>query len=80
VVGVLLVALEAVREGGGLTVLVLTQYKALAALFIVIVVLWSFAYNETGEGMSRRGGWMTLVKMGDKVDVDSGIGKMMVGI
>jgi hypothetical protein len=49
-VGVCLIALETIGEGGGLTALALTQYKALTALHVIVIVfiLWSFAGNETG--------------------------------
>jgi hypothetical protein len=61
VVGVLLIALEAVREGGGLTMLMLAQYKVLAALSIVAFVFWSFSCNETRESVSRGGSWTLLI-------------------
>jgi hypothetical protein len=82
VVGVRLIALEAVREGGGLTTLTLAQYKALATLHVVIIffLLWSFASNETRDGMSRRGGRVMLVKMGNEVGADSSMGEMMLGV
>jgi hypothetical protein len=83
VVGVRLVALEAVGEGGGLTALALTQYKTLVILHIVVVVafiLWSFTGNETGKGTGGRGSGAMLVEMGNKVGLNSSMGKTTLSI
>jgi hypothetical protein len=45
VVGVCLIALEAVREGGRLTVLAFAQYKTLVAWHVIIVVFILQYYN-----------------------------------
>jgi hypothetical protein len=82
VVGVRLVALEAVREGGGLTMLVFAQYKALVALHVIVIVfvLWPFTSNETGKVMSRRGGRAALVKMRDKVGTNHSMGEASLSV
>jgi hypothetical protein len=81
-VGVCLVALEAVRVRGGLTALMLAQCKAWTALHVVVVlfVLRPFAGNETGEGASRRGGRATLVEMGDEAGANGGVGEAALGV
>jgi hypothetical protein len=79
-VGVCLVALEAVGEGGGLTALMLAQCNALAALLIIIIVLWSFSSDETREGRCRRGCGAAFVQMGNEAGVDGSMSKVAVGI
>jgi hypothetical protein len=82
VVGVHLVALEAVREGGGLTMLALAQHKALIALRVVVIIfiLQSFTSDETGNGASGRGGRAALVKMGDEAGTNSGMGEATLSV
>jgi hypothetical protein len=82
VVGVRLVALEAVGVRGGLTALMLAQRKALTALRVIVAVfiLGPFAGDETGEGAGRRGGGATLVEVRNKVGADGGMGKAALGI
>jgi hypothetical protein len=82
VVGVCLVALEAVGVRGGLTVLTFAQYRALVALCVIIVVfiLGPFAGNETGDGASRGSGRAALVEVGNKVGADGGMGEMTLGV
>jgi hypothetical protein len=81
-VGVHLVALEAIGEGGGLTALALAQHKALVALRVIIVVfiLGPFAGDETGEGASRGSGGATLVEMGDEAGVDGSMGETTLSV
>jgi hypothetical protein len=81
-VGVHLIALEAVGERGGLTVLVFAQYKALVALHVVVIVfiLRLFTGNETGEVTNGRGGGMALVKVRDEAGMDCGVGEVSLGV
>jgi hypothetical protein len=81
-VGVRLVALEAVGVGGGLTTFALAQHKALVALCVLVIVfiLRPFARDETGEGASRGGSGAALVKMRDEAGTDGGMGKATLSI
>jgi hypothetical protein len=63
-------------------VLVFTQYKALAALHVVVIVfiLRPFTGNETGDGASRRGSGAALVKVGNKAGADGGMGETTLSV
>jgi hypothetical protein len=82
VVGMRLIALEAVGVGGGLTAFALAQRKALTALRVVVAVLilGPFTGDETGEGASRGGSGAALVKMGDKAGANGGMGETTLGV
>jgi hypothetical protein len=82
VVGVHLVALEAVGERGGLTALAFAQYKVLVALHVIVIVfiLRPFTSNETGEVTNGRGGGTALVKVRDKAGIDCGVGEASLGV
>jgi hypothetical protein len=81
-VGVHLVALEAVGVRGGLTALALAQCKTLVTLYVVIVIfiLGPFASNKAREGASRRGSGAALVKEGDEMGANSGVGEMALSV
>jgi hypothetical protein len=77
-----LIALEAVRVGGGPTTLVLAQCEALVTprVAVLVFILWPFTCNETGEGTSGRGGRAALIKMRDKVGADGGMGEAALSV
>jgi hypothetical protein len=81
-VGVRLIALEAVRVGGGSTALALAQRKALTALHVVVVlfILRPFAGNEAREVANSGGSRAALVEMGDKMSADGGMGEATLSI
>jgi hypothetical protein len=82
VVGVRLVALEAVGVGGGLTAFTLAQRKALTALRVVVavLVLGPFTGDETGEAVGRGGGRATLVEMGSEAGANGGVGEAALSV
>jgi hypothetical protein len=82
VVGVCLVALEAVGVGGGLTVLSFAQCKALAALHVVVAtfILGPFASDETGESVSRGSGRVVLIEIGYEASADGSMGEAALGV